>query len=197
MRNYISVYVTYWKVSATPAEGWGFGATQTQAHGVALNNATQYGGGLPDIITDLPRNYFPLSQQIIAAAFASCQQSPKDGLWNTLLALENHFELQPGVSPLKAGVYPYKTKPSVKFTSKNVLGKQSMDLQTYLFYLENSWRNGILSIVQGVVITTFAPQRWLEWIVALRQKVIDGKITPTQVYAALALVDFSGKPPII
>jgi hypothetical protein len=197
MRNYITVYVTYWKVSATPAEGWGFGASQTQARGVATSCATIYGGGLPDILTDLPRNYFPLSRQIIAAAFALSQLSPKDGLWNELLALENHFDLQPGVSPLKQGAYPYKPKKVVNFTGKNVLGKQSMDLQTYLFYLENSWRNGIVSLVDDVVITTFAPQRWLEWIVALRQKVIDTKITPTQVYAALALVDFSGKPPII
>jgi hypothetical protein len=102
-------------------------------------------------------------------------------------------------SPKHAPLWGYKSdiKKVVKFTGKNVLGKQTMDLQTYLYYLYQDWLNGIISLVDDVVITTFAPQRWLEWLTLLRQKVLDGKLTPTQVYAALALVDFSTKPPTI
>ncbi len=185
MRNYVSVYVTYWAVSATGLDGHGMGAFQAQANGVAQNNAIQYGGGVADTLTDLGRYYFPLSQSIIGALIGITQESPRNGPWNLLSALEQANDLIPQISPLKHGDYPYNPK-GLGSGRKSKSGIQEMSLLTWLRQLLFSWENA-----QTFGIAQSVPQRWLEALQVVIDRYAAGKVSPTQVYAWLNSIDLS------
>lgn len=187
MRNYVSVFATYWAVSATSIDGHGMGSSQAQANGVAQNNAIQWGGGIADTLTDLGRFYYPLSQSIIGAIIAITQESPKNGPWNLLSALEQANDLTPQISPLKHGAYPYNPK-GLGSGRKSKPAIQEMSLLNWLRQLLFSWENAQL---YGIAQTV--PQRWLEALQVVIGRYAAGKISPTQVYAWLNSIDFSAK----
>jgi hypothetical protein len=83
----------------------------------------------------------------------------------------------------------------VTFTSKNVLGKQTVQLSLYLELLLGTWETGISILKNDQVTVVTAPKRWLDWLQKLIDDYLAKKVTPTQVYAALALVDFASSPP--
>lgn len=175
VRNYVSVYVTYWSVSSGPAiEGHAFGASQSQANGVALNRIASHGSLPPVVITDLGRFYFPLSQQIIGATLAIASQSPDNGIWNMLVAQEGAYDLTPQISPLKQGDYPYNPKGlgSGRKTTKQAKG---MSLINYLAALAEQY------------LSSPTPYKGQE-VLDVGTKFLSGKLTATQVYAALAAI---------
>jgi len=68
-------------------------------------------------------------------------------------------------------------------------GTLTISLLSYLLLLLNTWQGGG-RLKSGQFVVTPAPQRWQEWLTTLINHY--GRYTPTQIYAFLAMVDFTG-----
>jgi len=191
MRNYIQVFAAQWFAPTVGKSGHSIALTNSGAVETAQIFANNNSPGDPaNFVIDQGKFYMCLNKQAVIGYFTAgtlTNDSVQETVWQNAnnLNLAEGFEL--GESPKHSRDWP--TSDGAKFTSKTGTGPglrtSNITLASYLALLLNTWLAGI----------TPAPKRWIDWLTQLEALYLARKLTATQVYALLALIDFSAATP--
>jgi hypothetical protein len=198
MRNYVAFFFTKWVETFPQPDlvfGYGMGADQAMADGRAQTLATFHEQGTPGAtwkLISLGKIYCCLEKFSLLGYFTGGQlQQDGDTLaFVNFQAFNAAIGLGDGNSPKHSSDFPTSDgkafKAGVSGSGKGG-GTLAITLAAYLALLFNTWISGAVAV----------PARWIDWLGQLEAAYLAGKLTPSQVYGFLSLVDFSAATPKI